>query len=67
MRYPKGGPKYPLSNADIVDKYDRLAALVMEPRHASSLKDVVLGLENCKDLGELTRLLSTDVASPFKS
>jgi len=67
VRYPKGGPKYPLSNADIVDKYDRLAALVMEPRHASSLKDVVLGLENCKDLGELTRLLSTDVASPFKS
>ncbi len=65
VRYPKGGPKYPLSNADIIDKYDRLAALVMEPRHASGLKDVVLGLEHCKDLGELTRLLSTDVASPF--
>jgi aconitate decarboxylase len=65
VRYPKGGPKYPLSNEDIIDKYDRLAALVMEPRHASGLKDVVLGLEHCKDLGELTRLLSTDVASPF--
>lgn len=67
VRYPKGGAKYPLSNEEIVHKYDRLAALVMEPRHAADLKDVVLGLERCQDIGELSRLLSTDVSSPFEN
>ena len=65
--YPKGGAKFPLSNDEIVRKYDRLTALVMEPRHAKQLKDAVLGLEDCKDIGELTELLSVDVRSPFEA
>lgn len=64
--YPKGGAKFPLSNEDIVRKYDRLAALVMEPQHAQQLKDAVLALEDCKDIGELSALLSVDVRSPFE-
>lgn len=63
--FPKGGPKFPFSNEDIVEKYDRLAALVMETGHARELKDMVLGLEHCRDIGEFTRLLSVDVRSPF--
>ena len=65
VKFPKGGPKYPLSNEEIVRKYDRLAALVMKPGHAAALKDMVLGLESVKDIGELSRVLSTDVSSPF--
>ena len=65
VRYPKGGPKFPFSNEDIVHKYDRLAALVMDAAHARELKNIVLDLEHCRDVGELTRLLSVDVRSPF--
>ncbi len=67
VKFPKGGPKFPLSNEEIVQKYDRLAALVMKPGHAAALKDMVLGLESVKDIGELSRVLSTDVSSPFGS
>lgn len=66
VRYPKGGEKFPLTNREIVGKYDRLAALVMDPRHAAELKEMVLDLERCKDVGELSRLLATGVSSPFK-
>ena len=65
VRYPKGGAKYPLTNEEIVQKYDRLAALVMQPGHAAELKEVVLGLEGCKDVADLSRLLCKDVAAPF--
>jgi aconitate decarboxylase len=66
VRYPQGGPKFPLTDEDIVRKYDRLAALVMEPKAAAALKDLVLNLERCTDVAELSRLLSTDVTAPFK-
>lgn len=66
VRYPKGGAKHPLTSEEIVEKYDRLAALVMEPAHAAALKNAVLEIERCEDVGELTRLLSIDVASPFE-
>ena len=65
VRFPKGGEKFPLSNAEVVEKYDRLASLIMKPSHAAELKDVVLGLEQCKDMGKLSRLLSMEVSSPF--
>jgi aconitate decarboxylase len=65
VKFPKGGAKFPLSNEEIVRKYDRLAALVMKSGHSAALKDMVLGLESLKDIGELSRLLSTDVSSPF--
>jgi aconitate decarboxylase len=67
VRYPKGGAKFPLTNQEIIEKYDCLAALVMEPRHAAELKEMVLDLERCKNVGELSRLLATDVSSPFKN
>jgi aconitate decarboxylase len=66
VRYPKGGEKFPLTNQQIVEKYDRLATLVMEPRHAAELKAMVLELERCKDVSELSRLLAIDVSSPFQ-
>lgn len=66
VNFPKGGAKFPLSNEEIVQKYDRLAALVMKPARAAALKDMVLGLESLKDISELSRVLSTDVSSPFR-
>src|SRR5689334_14991023 len=45
VKFPKGGEKFPLSNDEIVRKYERLAALVMKPAHAAALKDLVLRSE----------------------
>lgn len=65
VSHPKGGEKYPLSNEDIVQKYDKLAALVMPVARANELKAMVLKLEDVKDIAELSRLLAVDVNSPF--
>ena len=66
VAFPKGGEKFPLTNDEVLAKYDQLMALITTPAHAAELKDVVLGLEKCKDIGGLSRLLSVDVSSPFK-
>jgi 2-methylcitrate dehydratase PrpD len=65
VRYPRGGARYPLSNDEIVEKYERLAALVMTRAHADALRDLLLDLENCRDVTALSSLLSKDVKSPF--
>ncbi len=64
-RYPKGGVKLPLSHAEIVDKYDRLTSLIMSKADAEQIKQLVLNLEQCKDIRELSKLLSRDVKAPF--
>lgn len=65
VRYPKGGSKFPLSDDEIIRKYDRLTSLVLDLKVAGRLKNLVLDLENCKDVGELSHLLSTEARSPF--
>ena len=65
VSYPKGGARFPLSDTEIVRKFDRLTSLVMDPNDAERLKSLVLDLENCRDVSELCRLLSRDTRSPF--
>ena len=65
IRFPKGGAKFPLSNDDIVAKYDQLTAMVMDHGDAERLKTCILDLENCKDTREHSRLLSVETHSPF--
>jgi aconitate decarboxylase len=65
VRYPKGGSKFPLSNDDIVRKYDRLTSLVLDRNPAESLKNLILDIENCDNVSELSHLLSGEVRSPF--
>jgi 2-methylcitrate dehydratase PrpD len=65
VRYPKGGSKYPLSNDEIIRKYDRLTSLVMDREAAERLKNLILDIENCKNVFELSHLLSGEVRPPF--
>jgi 2-methylcitrate dehydratase PrpD len=65
VRYPKGGAKFPLSDDEIIGKYDRLMSLVIDLKDAERLKNLVLDLENCQYVGELSHLLSTEARSPF--
>jgi aconitate decarboxylase len=62
---PKGGAQRPLSNDEIVEKYDKLTSLVMAPGDAERLKDAILTLEHARDLRGFSHLLAQEVASPF--
>ena len=66
VRYPKGGSKFPLSDDDIIRKYDRLTSLVLDRKAAESLKNLILDIENCKNVSDLSHLLSGEVRSPFR-
>jgi aconitate decarboxylase len=65
VSHPKGGPAFPLTNHDIIKKYDHLTSLVMPTADAERLKDEILNLDRSGDVSELSRLLCQDVASPF--
>jgi 2-methylcitrate dehydratase PrpD len=65
VQYPKGGSQFPLSNDDIIRKYDRLTSLVLDGKVAENLKKAILDVENCPDVSEIFHLLSGEVRSPF--
>lgn len=67
IRHPKGGPVHPLSNKEVIEKYEQITNLIMDASHAARLKDIILGLEHCNDVAELSHLLSIEVASPFQN
>lgn len=64
-RFPKGGAKFPLTNAEIVQKYDQLSALILDRGRADRLKETVLSLDKCRNIAALSDLLSQDVRAPF--
>jgi hypothetical protein len=66
VRYPKGCSKFPLSDDDIIRKYDRLTSLVLDREAADNLKNLILDIENCKNVSDLSHLLSGEVRSPFR-
>lgn len=47
----------PLSPEDIMEKYMENALLVMNERRAKNVMDMIMNLEKCGDVGELSRLL----------
>jgi 2-methylcitrate dehydratase len=54
--YPKGDPRYPLSDAEVEEKYLALAEPVLGADGARALADVVWRLEKLADLGPLLSL-----------
>ena len=58
---PKGVDQ-PISNAEIVDKYRKLTAGLLDKDRQRAIEETVLALEKSHDVTELTRLLS----EPFK-
>ena len=62
---PKGGAQRPLSNDEIIEKFDKLTSLVMTPGSARRIKEEISTLERAKDIKSLSDLLAQEVASPF--
>ena len=56
LDYPKGDPRNPLSDAEIEEKFDALAAPVLSEAARGALVDAVWGLEELESVGELMRL-----------
>jgi aconitate decarboxylase len=54
---PRGSDENFASPAEIVAKFERLAARALPPKRVGELRDAVLGLEKLADAGELAALL----------
>jgi aconitate decarboxylase len=65
ISHPKGGAERPLTNAEIVEKYDKLTSLIMASGDAERLKEAVLTLDRARQIKDLSHLLAQEVASPF--
>lgn len=63
LDYPKGHPNNPLTDAEIEEKFDALAAPTISQERRRKIKDTVWNLENLESIGELTALLGTDGAA----
>ena len=59
--YPKGDPRNPLTDSEIEEKMDALAAPVLSAGRLAKLKDAVLNLESVESITELMSLTAADV------
>jgi 2-methylcitrate dehydratase PrpD len=57
VEWPLGGPKNPLSDDRLIDKYAALAGMVFPAGKVDALRDFVLDLENKADARDLADLL----------
>jgi len=57
LDYPKGDPRNPLSDRDIEEKFDALAAPVMSGGARKRVKEAVWKLEELSSVTELMKLL----------
>ena len=57
----------PVSNEDIVNKWRRLVDGVLDEERRHKIEQLVLNLEKCEEVAELTELLAPNVESPIKA
>jgi 2-methylcitrate dehydratase len=60
LDYPKGDPRNPLTDGEIEEKFDALAAPVLSAGGRARLKDAVWGLEKLDSVGDLMDLCKAD-------
>jgi 2-methylcitrate dehydratase len=60
LDYPKGDPRNPLTDAEVEEKFDALAAPVLSEGARARLKEAVWGLENQGSISELMALSTVD-------
>jgi hypothetical protein len=53
----RGSEKKFATDAEIVEKYEKLASRALPKAKVAKLRDAMLGLEKLKDAGELARLM----------
>jgi 2-methylcitrate dehydratase PrpD len=56
--FAKGHPSYPLSEDEVVAKFETLVGDRLEHEHRRQIQDLVLDLESVDSVGQLTRLLA---------
>src|SRR5207302_1212373 len=54
---PRGSAHSFASEADVVEKYEKLAAVAVPRAQVDALRDAVLGLDNLDDAAQLARLM----------
>ncbi len=62
--YPKGDPRNPLTDAEIEEKFDALAAPIMPEDDRTRLKEVVWSLETLGSISELMDMTRAEVLTP---
>jgi len=60
LDYPKGDPRNPLSDREVEEKFEALAAPVMPREARRRAIDAIWNLEKQKSVGELMKLFKTD-------
>lgn len=63
--HPWGGRIRPMTNDDIIEKFERMADLIMGKRRSRDLMELVLHIENCSDISELVALVGPAVTPPY--
>ena len=59
--YPKGDPRNPLTDREVAEKFDALAAPVLSAERGEQLKQAVRDLHELESIGELLALCQADV------
>lgn len=65
VTHPWGGRVRPMTNRDLIEKYDRMTELVMDSGRAEALKALVLDIESCDDVTQLVDLVGQAVTAPY--
>jgi 2-methylcitrate dehydratase PrpD len=55
--FARGAPQNPLSQVEVEEKFERLAAMALPPGQAQELKQMVSSVEALEDIRAITRLL----------
>jgi 2-methylcitrate dehydratase PrpD len=58
--YPKGSIQNPMSDDELRGKFDSLATPVLGSARAAQVAEQVANIEDCRDVGELMRLLTPE-------
>jgi len=61
LDFPKGDPRNPLTDAEVEEKFDALAAPVLSGNARGRIKDAVWGLEQVDEISDLMALCMTDM------
>jgi len=61
--YPKGDPRNPLTDDDILEKFDALSSPILSEGARSRIKDAIWDLENLGTITELLEMTKTDTGA----
>ncbi len=63
LDYPKGDPREPMSEEDLITKFEGLSSELLSEKKQKEIKDAIWNLENFESTGEFMSLLKADKRS----